>query len=212
MDKVIVLCDLQKSMLKEFQKRVFAALSYQRLNHFISRPLQPFLSVNFSTQIDKGRHIVEHTASLVQKGIFPTQQDTQQMLAMSHNIDQVFVSTGMIAPIKLDTQLPLIEPVRRSYIGSVLHETHQLLLQWQGGCRLRQVFAMQYDATQCSKLFYDMLRAISLETRLLGQVVKLPVFFRLIQEPMSQTVYLAMDSVARSLANEMTQFLFQERA
>lgn len=211
MNKVSLLCKLHAAMLEEFQQRTLSILRRHRISHIMIRPMQPFLELSTRCQIDKGRRIIEHAAGLVSTEKFPTRQDIQRLLTMSRNMDQVYITNGIIHPTRLVSQLPLIEPIRRQYIQFVMIETHLLLIQWQGMRCLRNALAIQYDIPQCSKLLYDMLHTIGLETRLLGYAVNVPVFARLMRETMSQTVYLAMESVARGLADDLAYRLFRSR-
>lgn len=211
MDKVTLLCHLQQFMLEAFQQRTLAAFRRQRLTRLMLSPMQPLLALQITGQIDKGQHIVEHAASLVRAGTYPTGQDTQRLLTMSRHMDQVFIARDIIPSTRLANQLPLIEPIRMHYIQFLLNETHQLLRQLQGGSSLRQALACQYDVPQCSKLLYDMLHSIGLETRLLAQVANIPVLVRPMRETISQTIYLAMDGVARVLADDSAHRLFRGR-
>ncbi|MEJ2361160.1 MAG: hypothetical protein P8Z75_07000 [Gammaproteobacteria bacterium] len=212
MDKVTLLCDMHKLMLEEFDQRVRGALRYSFLIRIMQRPVQDFLTINISNEIVKGRHIIEHAADLVKAGTFPTRQDIQHLLDMSRDIDQAMLKQGIVSPARLSSQLPLLEPIRRQYAQSLLNETHQLLCQWQGMTCLRNALALQYDVPQFSKLLYDMLHLYGLQTRLLCQALHLPGFYILVRESNCQTIYLAMDAVARQLASELAARLFRSHA
>lgn len=211
MDKVSLLCEMQKFMLVEFQQRTLELLQRQRIIRPVLGSIQALLTLQITSQVDRSRQIIEHAASLVQSGTFPTRQDAQRLLAMNKNMDQVYIENRVIYPASLELQLPLIEPIRERYIQFVLNETHQLLQQWQGMHCLRNALALQYDIPQFSKLLYDMLHSIGLESRLLGRVMTVPFLIRLMRETTAQTTYLAMDSVAHALANELAHRLFRSR-
>lgn len=209
MDRVTLLCDMERYMLEEFSRRTTAALRRQSLFRIMLGPLQNFLQLNVNKEVEKDRHVIQHAASLVQAGTFPTQQDIQHLLALARDVDQSFLKQAVILPVKLSIQYPLIEPIRRQRIQSLLNESHQLLRQWQATTCLRNALAVQYNAPQFGKLLYDILHLYSLETRLLAHTVRLPGLLVLMRESLSQTVYVAMEAVARQLAYELAQRVFR---
>lgn len=209
MDRVTLLCDMERYMLEEFSQRTNETLRRQTLFRIMLGPFQNFLELNVSKEAEKDRRVIQHAAGLVQAGTFPTQQDIQHLLAVARDIDHAFLKQTVILPVKLSIQYPLIEPIRQQRIQSLLTETHQLLRQWKGMTCLRNALAIQYDAPQFSKLLYDLLHWYSLETRLLSQAVRLPGLLSLARESLGQTVYVTMESVARQLADELAGRLFR---
>lgn len=211
MDRVKLLCDMEAYMLEEFSRRTTRALSRQTLFRILLGPFQSFLEANVDKEVEKDRHVILHAASLVQAGTFPTRQDIQHLLEVARNIDQAFLEQAMVLPVKLSIQYPSIEPIRRQRIQSLLNESHQLLHRWQDTGSLRQALAAQYDMQQFAKLLYDILHLYSLETRLLGQVMRLPGILTFARDSLSQTLYMAMETVAQPLAEELAARLFRSR-
>lgn len=211
MDRVTLLYDMERYMLEEFYRRTSSILRRQTICRVMLGPMQQFLQLNVDKEAEKDRHVIQCAADLVQAGTFPTQQEIQHLLALARDIDEAFLKQAVILPMKLSIQYPLIEPIRRQRIHSLLNETHQLLRQWQGMTCLRNALAILYDVPQFSKLLYDLLHLYSLETRLLGQAVRLPGLLAWARESLSQTVYVAMEAVARQLADEQAAWLFRHR-
>lgn len=209
MDRARHLCDMERFLLEECSRRSTRVLSRQMLFRIVLRPLQGFLHANVDKEVEKDRQVILHAASLVQAGTYPTQQDVQHLLDVASDIDQAFLEQTVILPMKLAIQYPLIEPIRRQRIQSLLYESHQLLRQWQQTGSLRKALALQYDAQQFSKLLYDILHLYGLETRLLSHAARLPGILAFTRDSLSQTVYVAMEAVARQLAGELAARLFR---
>lgn len=198
-------------MLEEFSRRTTQGLKQHTLFRMMLGPLRSFLEINVNKEVEKDRQVILCAAGLVQAEKFPTQQDIQHLLELARNIDQAFLQQALILPVEFNIRYQDIEPIRQQRIQSLLHETHQLLRQWQTKPGLRNAMAVMYDAPQFAKLLFDILHLYSLETKLLSNSVRLPGLIAFARESLSQTIYLVMESVARQLANELAGRLFRRQ-
>jgi len=212
MDKVSLICEMDRYMLQEFSRRTMQGLRQHTLFRMMLGPLREFLERNVNKEIEKDRQIILHAASLVHAEKFPTGQDTQHLLDMARDIDRAFLQQLGILPAELNIDYHEIEPIRQQRIQCLLNESHQLFRQWQSMTCLRNALAMLYDAPQFAKLLFDILHLYSLETQLLSHAVRLPGLIALARESVSQTVYVVMESVARQLADELAGRLFRRTA
>lgn len=209
MDKVSLLCAMDRYMLEEFSRRTTQGLKQHTLFRMMLGPLRSFLDINVNKEVEKDRQVILHAASLVQAGKYPTQQDIQHLLGLARNIDQAFLQQVMVLPIDLNIHYQDIEPIRQQRIQSLLHESHQLFRQWQTMTCLRNALAMMYDTPQFAKLLFDVLHLYSLETKLLSHSVRLPGLIAFARESLTQTLYLVMESVARQLSQELAGRLYR---
>jgi len=209
MDKAGLLCVMDRYMLEEFSRRTIAGLRNYALFNLLLGPLRDFLKSNVEKEIEKDRHVILHAASLVQSEKFPTSQDTQHLLVLARDIDRTFLQQTIKLPIELNIQYEEIESIRQQRIQSMLQESHHLFREWREMRCFRNALAMLYDAPQFAKLMFDILHLFSLETRMLSQAVRMPGLISFAREPLTQTVYVVMESVAHDLSTELAQRIFR---
>jgi hypothetical protein len=200
---------MDKHMLEAFSRRTAEGLKQHTLFRMMLGPLQSFLEVNVSKEVEKDRQVILLAASLVEDGRFPTRLDVQRLLAMARDIDRAFLQQAAIFPVDLIIDYQDIEPVRQQRIQNLLNECHQLLRQWRTMTCMRDAMAALYDADQFEKLLFDFLNLYSLETKMLSHSVRMPAVLSFARESVTQTVYVVMESVARQLANELASRLYR---
>jgi hypothetical protein len=197
-------------MLEEFSQRTTQGLKQHTLFRLMLGPLQSFLDINVNKEVEKDRQVILHAASLVQSEKFPTQQDTQHLLAMARDIDRAFLRETAIFPMNISIEYHDIEPIRQQRIQCLLSESHQLFRQWHTMTSMRNALATMYDAQQFYKLLFDILHLYSLETRMLSHSVRMPGLISFARDTVTQTVYVVMESVARQLSQELSGRLFRQ--
>ena len=209
MDKVSLLCAMDRHMLEEFSRRTTQGLEQHTLFRLMLGPLHTFLEINVNKEVEKDRQVILHAASLVQAGTFPTQQDIQHLLAMARDIDRDFLHDIAVFPLNISIDYHEIEPIRQQRIKSLLNESHHFFRLWQTMSCLRNAVAIQYEAQQFAKLLFDMLHLYSQETRLLSHSVRMPGVLAIARDSLTQTVYVVMESVARQLSQELAARLYR---
>ena len=212
MDKVSLLCAMDRHMLEEFSRRTTQRLKQHTLFRLMLGPLQSFLEINVNKEVEKDRQVILHAASLVQDEKFPTQQDVQHLLSLARDIDRVFLQQAAIFPANIAIDYQDIDPLRQQRIQCLLNESHQLLRQWQTMTCLRNALAVLYDTEQFRKLLFDILNLYTLETKMLSQSVRMPAVLSFASESLTQTVHVVMESVARQLSEELSGRLFRRTA
>ncbi|MBI1424188.1 MAG: hypothetical protein GC149_12020 [Gammaproteobacteria bacterium] len=204
MNRVSLLCALDRYMLSEFCQRSAQSLNQRKLFRLMLGPLRRFLESNVQKEIEKDRQVILRAASLVQADRFPTGQDVQYLLKLARDIDRGFLEQTSHLPVDIAIPYQDIEPIRQQRMQIILNESHQLLRDWRLHHGLRRTFAAVYTAPQFAKLMFDVLHLYSLETKELSQSVRLPGIIAFARDSMTQTVYMVMESVARQLAQELT--------
>ena len=199
-------------MLEEFSRRTTQGLKQHTLFRMMLGPLQSFLDINVSKEVEKDRQVIQLAASLVRDEKFPTQQDVKHLLALAHDIDRAFLQQTTIFSMNLVIEYQDIEPIRQQRIQHLLNESHQLLRQWKTMTCLRNAMAVLYDAEQFRKLLFDILHLYSLETKMLSQSVHMPAVLSFARESLAETVYVVMESVARQLSVDLTGRLYRRTA
>lgn len=209
MDRVSLICAMDRYMLEEFSRRTTQGLKQHTLFRMMLGPLHTFLDINVNKEVEKDKQVILHAASLVQADKYPTQQDIQHLLSLARNIDQAFLQEALMLPVEFNLQYQEIEPIRQQRIQSLLHESHQLFRLWQDMTCLRNATAVMFDAPQFAKLLFDIMHLYSLETKLLSHSVRLPGLLAIARESLTQTIYVVMESVARQLSQELAGKLFR---
>lgn len=210
MDRVGLLCTMDRYMMEEFSRRTAEGLKQHTLFRMMLGPLQSFLEINVRKEVEKDRQVITHAASLSSANQFPTQQDIQRLLKLARDVDQTFLHQAAGFPINIRINYHDIEPVRQQRIQRILSESHALFRQWQTPTHLRSVVAERYDAMQYRKLLYDILHLYSLETKLLSHSVRMPGVLSFARDSLSQTVYEVMESVAQQLTQQLAGSMYRQ--
>ena len=208
MNRVSLLCALDRYMLSEFCLRTTESLNQRKLFRLMLRPMRRFLESNVKKEIEKDRQIILRAASLVQAGRFPTGQDVQYLLNLARDIDRGFLQHTSHLPIDISVPYQVIEPIRQQRMQIILNESHLLLRDWRSHHGLRRTFIANYTAPQFAKLMFDVLNLYSLETKELSQSVSLPSIIAFARDSMTQTVSMVMESVAKQLSQELTARIY----
>lgn len=209
MNRVDLLCAMERYMMEEFSRRTTEGLKRHTLFRLMLGPFESFLSINVRKEVEKDRQIILQAASLSSAAQFPTQQDIQRLTESARAIDQNFLTQAAGFPINITINYHDIEPVRRQRIQRIMAESHALFRQWQNPIRLRTALAERYDAQQFRKLLYDILHLYSLETRLLSNSIRMPGVLTIARDSVARTVFEVMEAVAGQLAAELTGRLYR---
>jgi len=211
MHRAELLCELDRRMLEEFHRRTLQDLRRHGLFRLLARPLREYFELNIRKEAERQRRIILHAAGLVQADKFPTQLDTQHLLAVARDIDRAYLKGLDYQPVPADVQQGEIDPLRQLAIQGLLNESHQLLRQWRAMRCLRSALAMQYDTEQYAKLLFDLLHFYAQETRLLGSFVRLPASVALLRESLIETGYMVMQATARQLSQQLAAEILSRR-
>ena len=211
MDKVKLLCSMNRQLMLEFSHRTTEGLERQHLFRMMMPVFRSFLELNVNKEVEKDSYIIRHAASLCQTTNKPTDEDVQLLLSKARQVDEKFLQQINPLPISITIHYQDIEAIRQQRIKLVLSECYKLLQQWQASSRFSQVVKSIYAETDLKEVLYNILHLYSMETRMLSRSVRVPSIMGMMRDSLSQSVYSVMDSVAKDMAVKTRDRICQQK-
>jgi hypothetical protein len=203
-DKVGVLCAMDRAMMEAFSRRTAEALARHTLFGLLLPAFQSFLDINVRKEIEKDRRVIAAAAAALHAGRAPDATDAARLLTEARDIDRTFLRQATPFPLTLRIHYDDIEPARRRRIERLLDLGHRLLASWQGTRKFRAAAAAIFTRAQFLAAQREILRLYALETRMLGNSVSVPRLFAPARAQLADTIYSVMETAAEGLAGECT--------
>jgi len=211
-NKAGLLCNMNQFMMEEFSRRTITGLQQHTLFKLMLPAFNSFLEMNVRKEVEKDRQVILRAAALYQSGTTPTDEDVRGLLQQAKAIDQDFLRQISVFPITVNIDYAGIEKVRQQRVQRLLNESHRILTQWASTAQLTAAIAALYDRDEFNVILYDILNLYSHETRLLSHSVRIPSLLFVARDALTQKVSATMQTVAKSLAKEMSGRLYRRAA
>lgn len=209
MDRLGVLCAMDRQMMQAFSQRTAAGLARHSLFGLLLPAFQSFLDINVRKEIEKDRRILATAAAALKAGRTPDATDAQRLLREARDIDQAFLRQAAIFPVAINIHYGDIEPTRLKRIERLLDLSYRLLAPWQNTPRFRVAAATAYTREQFHSALHEILRLYALETKMLSNSVRIPQLFTLARDKLTGTIYSVMETTADELASELTRKVYR---
>ena len=209
MNKVEVLCRMNRFMMEMFSRQTIAELQQHTLFKLMLPVFNSFLELNVRKEIEKDRQVIQRAAELYRSGRTPADEDLRELLQQSKTIDQTFLQDASVFPIAIHIDYADIESVRKQRIEYLLRESHRIMTQWASSARITAAIATLYDSHEFNAIVYDILHLYSLETRQLSRSVRIPSVMFIARDRLTQTVSTSMEVVAKKLAADLTSRIYR---
>ena len=196
MDKVGLLCAMNRFMMEEFSRHTIENLKAYNLFRVMLPSFKSFLSVNLEKEVEKDCLVLNYAASAAVAGKPPDHSGVKKLLLKAREIDQVFVQKVSIFPIAITIRYHDIELIRQQRIELQLKEAYQLLLQWKYPSSFRTSMAELYTREQFSDLLGEVLRLYSMETQMLSKSIQIPRILTFARDSLGQTLHSVMERSA----------------
>lgn len=209
MNKVKLLCNMNRVMMETFSHRTVARLKAHTLFRLALPPFQSFLTINVSKEIEKDRRVITQAAHIQQSDKQPEHSHVDALLQEARQIDRDFVRQAAVFPIDIRIQYQDIEHYRQQRIELLLHTSYRILTQWQDSHSFRCAVRHQYTETQFREVLHDILRLYAMETRMLSRSIRIPHLLSLARDKVTQTITETMEQEAAVLARTLTQSVYR---
>jgi hypothetical protein len=211
-DRLGVLCAMDRHMMQTFSQRTAASLARHSLFGLLLPAFQSFLDINVRKEVEKDRRVLATAATALKAGGTPNAADTQRLLVEARDIDQAFLRQAAIFPVAINIHYSDIEPTRLKRIERLLDLSTRLLSAWQTTPRFRVAAATAYTREQFEIALREILHLYALETKMLSHSVRIPTLFTLARDKLTSTIYSEMESNAVELARELTSKVYRRSA
>lgn len=211
MNRVKLLCAMDRVMMEAFSQRTVESLKTYGLFRLALPAFQSFLDINLDKEVDKDRIIIAQAAGAQQSGASPSPDHVNTLLQQAREIDQVFIRKATVFPVNIKIRYQDIEYFRQQRIELLLQESYRILVQWQDVRSFRAVVNELYSEAQFHELLHNILGLYAMETRMLSNSVRLPRLLMPARGNVTQTITSVMEQVAEALAGSLTRRVYRHR-
>ncbi len=134
MNRVNVLCAMDRVMMEAFSQRTVEGLKDHTLFRLALPAFQSFLDINVGKEVEKDRVVISLAARMHQSGTKPGPAQVTALLQEARAIDQTFLRKATMFPIDIRIQYQDIERYRQQRIELLLQTSYHILTQWQAAC------------------------------------------------------------------------------
>jgi hypothetical protein len=209
MNRVNVLCGMNRVMMETFSQRTVEGLKAYTLFRLALPPFQSFLDINVAKEVEKDRKVIARAATLYQFGTEPDSAHVTELLQEAREIDQNFLRKAAVFPIDIHIRYQDIEHVRQQRIDLLLNASYRILAQWQDVVSFRAAVSEIYSEAEFRHLLRDILGLYARETRMLSRSVRIPRLLTLARDTVTQTVTNVMEQQAQALAESLARTVFR---
>ncbi len=209
MNRVNVLCAMNRVMMEAFSQRTVQGLKGYTLFRSVLPAFQSFLEINVGKEVEKDRRVIAQAAKVHQSGTEPGPGHVAALMQEAREIDQAFVRNAAVFPIDIQIQYQDIEHYRQQRIGLLLQTSYRILVQWQDVRSFRAAVNELYSETQFRDLLHDILRLYAMETRMLSLSVHISRLLTLARDAVTQTIINVMEQEADALANSLAHTVYR---
>ena len=209
MNRVNVLCAMNRVMMEAFSQRTVEGLKGYTLFRLALPPFQTFLDINVGKEVEKDRLVIVQAARLQKSGTTPGPDQVATLLQEAREIDQSFVRKAAPFPIDIQIQYQDIEHYRQQRIELLLQTSCRILTQWQDVSSFRTAVNELYNEAQFRDLLHDILRLYAMETRMLSRSVRIPHLLTPARDAVTQTITNVMEPEAEALAKSLAHTVYR---
>lgn len=209
MNKVNLLCVMNRIMMESFSQRTVEGLKRHKLFKLALPPFQSFLEINVGKEVEKDRLVIEQAYKLCQSGTRLDSCHVAALLQEARKIDQKFLQKAAMFPIDINIQYQDIEHYRQQRIELLLQTSYRMFTQWQEVHSFRAVVKGLYNEVQFRELIHNILRLYAMETRMLSRSVHIPRLLTLARDTVTQTITSVMEQQAEILAKSLAHKVYQ---
>lgn len=209
MNRVNVLCAMNRVMMEAFSQRTVEGLKGYPLFRLALPAFQSFLGINVAKEVEKDRMVIARAAKAHQSGTKPGPVQVAALLQEAREIDQTFLRKAAVFPINIQIQYQDIEPYRQQRIELLQQTSYRILTQWQDVSSFRAAVIELYNETQFRDLLHDILRLYAMETRILSRSVRIPHLLTLARDAVTQTMSNVMEQEAEALAKSLARMVYR---
>jgi len=208
-NRVNVLCAMNRVMMETFSQRTVEGLKAYTLFRLALPAFQSFLDINVGKEVEKDRMVITRAALVLQSGIKPGPAHVAALLQEARKIDQTFLRKASAFPIDIQIQYQDIERYRQQRIELLLQTSYRILTQWQDVSSFRAAVNELYSESQFRDLLQDILMLYARETHMLSRSVRIPHLLTLARDAITQAISNVMKQQAEALAKSLAHTVYR---
>lgn len=209
MDKVRLLCEKDSEMMHEFSRRSLRIVHARSLLSVTLSFFSSYLEGNIKKEVDKDGLIIREAAAAYAAGRPACDLNLEELFEMTKKIDTTFLENLLIPSFTMSVRYSDFADIRIQRIWLIIRTVYALLMHWPDTASFRDAVTKAFSGEEFRVLVTEILHLYDLETRMLEDSIRSP-FHKSISEYL-ESVYQAMESVKRELADEYTDIFFGDR-
>lgn len=208
MDRFNQLSEEYRLLMHTFSKRTIDLLKRQPFFKLLFPAVSKFLDENVEKEIRKDiltMRLVFNAYELEKK---VSEKELEEIFEKTKEIDEEFIKKTRGLPLSLDLSYEEIGAIRRRRIQFLAKLVCDILSHWEDDGDLHETFRLLYKKEELRKVLLQLLHLYNLETRHITGSIKLPLLFQGAKEAISKNLYHAMETVAKEIAEEWSNKVF----
>jgi hypothetical protein len=195
MNKVDILCGMDRDMMNEFSRQSVERLRSGLRFRLIMPLFSDLMDANVEKEVEKDVLIIKSAARAFSYGVDGESMNIAELFNETTEVDKRFMEKLLRLP-PLSICYGCIEDIRKKRIKLLVSTVYDILSQWLDSIPFRSAVKRAYSQQEFEVRLNKMLHLYTLETRELSNSFKLP----LAKELFTNTVFNTMEGVADSLA------------
>ncbi len=209
MNKVGILCRMDRAMMYEFSERSVNGLRSGLRFRLILPLISDLMGANVDKEVDKDALVIKSAANAFSSGVNEDNMNIADLFRETTEIDKRFVEKLFRLPAAMSAGYECIcyesiEDIRKKRIQLLVSAVYEILSRWLYSISFREAARRAYSQREFENLLRDILHLYSLETRELSNSFKLP----LAKDLFGEAVFKAMEAVADGMAADFGGKLF----
>jgi hypothetical protein len=212
MNRVDLLCDVDRQMMLEFSGRCIARLgSYLPLKLFLS-VFQSYLDANVLKEIEKDCLIIEHAAAAYEGGKGRVAVNVSELFEMTKKVDDEFIRSLSNPLFSIRVRYIDFGEIRKKRIASFIDMVFDLMANWNEGLPFVGAVKRTFEEVRYTEILGEILHLYNVETKMLSNSVSFFGPAAKLKELFAEKLFHTMEETAREIAAEYARRAYEDNA
>lgn len=209
MDRISILCDKDRGMLREFSQRSIDRIQGSPLLSLTLSFFSTYQDANVRKEVEKDRLIIKETARAFEAGRPVCDLDLEDIFEKTKTVDKAFLDSLMIPPFSISVRYSDIADIRIQRIWRISRAVYVLLGNWPDSASFIDCVRTAYTEKEFKALLLEVLHLYTLETRMLGDAIRSP--FHKAIHAYSEALFQAMEHTREELSQTYSAKIFGDK-
>lgn len=208
MNKLKIISEEHRLLMHTFSSRTIDNLRQQTFFRVLMPIISKFLDENVEKEIKKDSLAISMIFDAYELEKKVSQKEFDNIIEKTKKIDEEFLTKTHSLPLSLTIPYKDIEKLRKKRMEVIAKFVCTILNHWMDEEPLYNAIRLAYKKEDFKKIILAILHLYNLETKVLSNSVKLPLFLKTARASLSKALYEAMESVAKEMSEEWSLKVF----
>jgi hypothetical protein len=191
-DKASILCEKDRDMMYEFQRRSLDRITGQSLLLATLPFFSGYLDANVKKETDKDRLIIEEATHAYRTGAPACDLDLEDIFEKTKQVDRAFLNNLPIPSLRF-VRYSEFADIRIQRIWRISKTVYALLQNWPDTASFTDAVKNAYTENTFREIIAEILRLYNQETRMLSKSIRLFPPFNKAVNSYGETLFQAME-------------------